>query len=63
MIGYAEINHLTDIEWNTEAINSLVIDEAEKRLLVGFVGATKNGQLQHFDDFVHGKGSLLLANG
>ncbi|RYC92377.1 hypothetical protein BFJ63_vAg4743 [Fusarium oxysporum f. sp. narcissi] len=59
---YAEIDHLTDIEWNTEAINSLVIDEAEKRLLVGFVGATKNGQLQHFDDFVHGKGSLLLAN-
>ncbi|RKK87144.1 hypothetical protein BFJ69_g664 [Fusarium oxysporum] len=59
---YAEIDHLTDIEWNTEAINNLVIDEAEKRLLVGFVGATKNGQLQHFDDFVHGKGSLLLTN-
>nr|RBQ83223.1 hypothetical protein FVER53263_02436 [Fusarium verticillioides] len=54
---YAEIDHLTDIEWNTQAINNLVIDEAEKRLLVGFVGATKNGQLQHFDDFVHGKGS------
>ncbi|KAF5268689.1 hypothetical protein FOXYS1_422 [Fusarium oxysporum] len=57
---YAEIDHLTDIEWNTKAINSLVIDEAEKRLLVGFVGATKNGQLQHFDDFVHGKGKGLV---
>ncbi|EXK98233.1 hypothetical protein FOQG_01206 [Fusarium oxysporum f. sp. raphani 54005] len=57
---YAEIDHLTDIEWNTEAINSLVIDEAEKRLLVGFVGATKNGRLQHFDDFVHGKGKGLV---
>ncbi|KAF5969720.1 P-loop containing protein [Fusarium coicis] len=57
---YAEIDHLTDIEWNTQAINNLVIDEAEKRLLVGFVGATKNGQLQHFDDFVHGKGKGLV---
>ncbi|KAF5570300.1 P-loop containing protein [Fusarium phyllophilum] len=56
----AEIDHLTDIEWNTQAINNLVIDEAEKRLLVGFVGATKNGQLQHFDDFVHGKGKGLI---
>ncbi|KAI7761254.1 hypothetical protein LZL87_002069 [Fusarium oxysporum] len=42
------------------AINNLVIDEAEKRLLVGFVGATKNGQLQQFDDFVHGKGKGLV---
>ncbi|KAF5595219.1 P-loop containing protein [Fusarium pseudocircinatum] len=57
---YAEIDHLTDIEWNTQAIDNLVIDEAEKRLLVGFVGATKNGQLQHFDDFVHGKGKGLV---
>ncbi|KAI1025517.1 hypothetical protein LB503_006631 [Fusarium chuoi] len=55
---YAEIDHLTEIEWNTQAINNLVIDEAEKRLLVGFVGATKNGQLQHFDDFVYGKESV-----
>ncbi|KAF5724131.1 P-loop containing protein [Fusarium mundagurra] len=57
---YAEIDHLTEIEWNTQALNNLVIDEAEKRLLVGFVGATKNGQLQHFDDFVHGKGKGLV---
>ncbi|KAF4441639.1 P-loop containing nucleoside triphosphate hydrolase [Fusarium acutatum] len=56
----AEIDHLTDIEWNTQAINNLVIDEAEKRLLVGFVGATKNGKLQHFDDFVHGKGKGVV---
>ncbi|KAH7169102.1 P-loop containing nucleoside triphosphate hydrolase protein [Fusarium sp. MPI-SDFR-AT-0072] len=43
-----------------KAVNNLVIDEAEKRLLVGFVGATKNGQLQQFDDFVHGKGKGLV---
>ncbi|KAF5970189.1 AAA family ATPase [Fusarium bulbicola] len=57
---YAEIESLTEIEWNTQALNNLVVDEAEKRLLVGFVGATKNGQLQHFDDFVHGKGKGLV---
>ncbi|KAG5747777.1 hypothetical protein H9Q69_009751 [Fusarium xylarioides] len=57
---YAEIENLTDIQWNTQAFSNLVIDEAEKRLLVGFVGATKNGQLQNFDDFVHGKGKGLV---
>lgn len=50
------MDDLKDIEWNTQAFDNLVIDEAEKRLLVGFIGATNNGKLQHFDDFVHGKG-------
>ncbi|KAF9775117.1 hypothetical protein IL306_006813 [Fusarium sp. DS 682] len=39
----AEIDHLIDIEWNTQAFEDLVLDDQEKRLLVGFVGATKNG--------------------
>ncbi|KAF4952580.1 hypothetical protein FGADI_6651 [Fusarium gaditjirri] len=58
--SHVEINYLTDIEWDTRAFNNLVLDEAEKRLLAGFVGATKNGQLQHFDDFVYGKGKGLV---
>ncbi|KAF5537295.1 P-loop containing protein [Fusarium mexicanum] len=60
VLCYAEIESLAEIEWNTQALNNLVVDEEEKRLLVGFVGATKNGQLQHFDDFVHGKGKGLV---
>ncbi|KAF5651769.1 AAA family ATPase [Fusarium sp. NRRL 25303] len=55
----AQVDDLKDIEWNTHAFDNLVIDEAEKRLLVGFIGAAKNGKLQHFDDFVHGKGKGL----
>ncbi|KAF4338471.1 P-loop containing protein [Fusarium beomiforme] len=56
----AEIDHLVDIEWNTQAFDKLVLDDAENRLLVRFVGATKNGQLQYFDDFVFGKGKGLV---
>ncbi|CZR41918.1 uncharacterized protein FPRO_09219 [Fusarium proliferatum ET1] len=56
----AKMDDLKDIEWNTQAFDNLVIDEAEKRLLVGFIGATNNGKLQHFDDFVHGKGKGLV---
>ncbi|CVK90328.1 related to TOB3 (member of AAA-ATPase family) [Fusarium mangiferae] len=56
----ARIDDLRDIEWNTHAFDNLVIDEAEKRLLVGFIGAANNGKLQHFDDFVNGKGKGLV---
>ncbi|KAF5619487.1 P-loop containing protein [Fusarium sp. NRRL 52700] len=56
----APIDDLRDIEWNTHAFDNLVIDEAEKRLLVGFIGAAKNGKLQDFDDFVDGKGKGLV---
>ncbi|KAF5635664.1 aaa family [Fusarium tjaetaba] len=56
----AQVDDLKDIEWNTQAFDNLVIDEAEKRLLVGFVGAATNGKLQDFDDFVDGKGKGLV---
>ncbi|KAF5679531.1 AAA family ATPase [Fusarium denticulatum] len=58
--GTAQVDDLKDIEWNTQAFDNLVIDEAEKRLLVGFIGAATNGKLQDFDDFVHGKGKGLV---
>ncbi|KAF5564443.1 P-loop containing protein [Fusarium napiforme] len=56
----AQVDDLKDIEWNTQAFDNLVIDEAEKRLLVGFIGAATNGKLQDFDDFVDGKGKGLV---
>ncbi|KAF5246690.1 hypothetical protein FANTH_6760 [Fusarium anthophilum] len=56
----AQVDDLKDIEWNTQDFDNLVIDEAEKRLLVGFIGAATNGQLQDFDDFVDGKGKGLV---
>ncbi|KAF5674946.1 AAA family ATPase [Fusarium heterosporum] len=55
-----EIEDLAQIEWNTQAFDNLVLDAGEKRLLLGFIGAKKNGQLKNFDDFVHGKGKGLI---
>mgnify|MGYP004724162993 CR=1 FL=1 len=56
------VDDLVDIEWNSQAFDKLVLSDAEKRLMLGFVGANKNGQLKDFDDFVDGKGSLLQAH-
>ncbi|CAJ0548228.1 Ff.00g049820.m01.CDS01 [Fusarium sp. VM40] len=55
-----EVNDLINIEWNTKAFDKLVLDAGEKRLLLGFVGATKSGDLREFDDFIHGKGKGLI---
>ncbi|SPJ82258.1 related to TOB3 (member of AAA-ATPase family) [Fusarium torulosum] len=55
-----EVNDLINIEWNTQAFDNLVLDAGEKRLLLGFVGATKSGDLRDFDDFIHGKGKGLI---
>ncbi|KAF5000836.1 hypothetical protein FGRMN_1444 [Fusarium graminum] len=55
-----EIEDLAEVEWNTQAFENLVLDAGEKRLLLGFIGAKKNGQLKNFDDFVHGKGKGLI---
>ncbi|KAM0475960.1 hypothetical protein ACHAP7_007066 [Fusarium lateritium] len=55
-----EVNDLINIQWNTKAFDNLVLDAGEKRLLLGFVGATKSKDHREFDDFVHGKGKGLI---
>ncbi|KAJ4259691.1 hypothetical protein NW762_007622 [Fusarium torreyae] len=55
-----EVDHLVDIKWNSQAFEKLVLDDSEKRLVLGFVGANKGGQLEDFDDFVDGKGKGLI---
>ncbi|KAF4968296.1 hypothetical protein FSARC_4241 [Fusarium sarcochroum] len=54
------VDDLVDIEWNSQAFDKLVLSDSEKRLMLGFVGANKNGQLKDFDDFVDGKGKGII---
>ncbi|KAH7176358.1 P-loop containing nucleoside triphosphate hydrolase protein [Dactylonectria macrodidyma] len=55
------VDCLEEIHWDTRAIDSLVIKEAEKRMILSFVANTGTAG---FDDFVPGKGRgkvMLLA--
>ncbi|KPM39105.1 hypothetical protein AK830_g7464 [Neonectria ditissima] len=51
------IDSIEEITWNSNAVDKLVLKEAEKKLVLGFVSAN---QSVRFDDFVPGKGKGLI---
>ncbi|KAF7554145.1 hypothetical protein G7Z17_g3101 [Cylindrodendrum hubeiense] len=51
------VDNLKKISWNSDAIDNLVINDAEKKLILSFVSAN---QAADFDDFVPGKGKGLV---
>ena len=58
------VSHISDIEWNTGAFDSLVLPESQKRIVRALVEShskqdTKKGS--GFDDFIKGKGRGLVA--
>ncbi|KAF8426203.1 P-loop containing nucleoside triphosphate hydrolase protein [Tirmania nivea] len=58
------VSHISDIEWNTGAFDSLVLPESQKRIVRALVEShskqsTKKGS--GFDDFIKGKGKGLVA--
>lgn len=49
------VQGLRDIEWNTHALDQLVLSNDHKRLISGLVSAkVKSNEL--FDDIIEGKG-------
>jgi hypothetical protein len=52
---------ISDIEWNTTALQNLVLDEGEKRLLTAMISSKSGRSTASFDDFVDGKGKELTA--
>lgn len=58
------VSHISDIEWDTGAFDSLVLPEAQKRIVRALVEShskqsSKKGS--GFDDFIKGKGKGLVA--
>ena len=58
------VSHISDIEWDTGAFDSLVLPESQKRIVRALVEShskqsTKKGS--GFDDFIKGKGKGLVA--
>jgi SpoVK/Ycf46/Vps4 family AAA+-type ATPase len=61
------VDDVTDITWNTQAFDSLVLPHAQqdlKRLILGFARSQSNRQ-DTFDDVIHGKGRgvIMLLRG
>lgn len=62
--GWAEfcVDRITDIAWNENAFDSLVLPNDEKELILAFAEGKANS---NFDDFVQGKGKgiIMLLSG
>lgn len=58
------VDGISDIEWNEEAFESLVLPNNEKDLLLAFAEGQANGNAK-FDDFIQGKGKgiVMLLSG
>lgn len=50
---------VTDISWNDDVFNNLVLDEGYKRLIHGFV-RSRIDRREAFDDFIDGKGRGIV---
>jgi hypothetical protein len=56
-IGELQVSDIREIEWNTTALENLVLGESEKRLLTAIVASGIPPQHASFDDFIDGKGT------
>jgi hypothetical protein len=52
---------ISDIEWNTTALQNLVLDEGEKRLLTAMISSKSGRSTASFDVFVDGKGKYVCS--
>ena len=51
---------MQEVNWNSSALGSLVLGDAEKRLLIAMVASENTRKAETFDDFIEGKGMLSM---
>ncbi|OCL02005.1 P-loop containing nucleoside triphosphate hydrolase protein [Glonium stellatum] len=57
--GLFNVEHITDIEYNSNAFNSLLLDEEQKQMILSLVKVHTNEMLS-FDDVIKGKGRGMI---
>jgi hypothetical protein len=59
-IGELQVSDIREIEWNTTALENLVLGESEKRLLTAIVASGMTPQHASFDDFIQCEQKLIM---
>lgn len=56
-----DVDSVTEIKWNVDAFDNLVMAETYKRLILSFV-ESQVANKDSFDDIIEGKGLLLVSS-
>lgn len=57
--GFFNVEHINEIEYNSDAFNSLMLDEEQKQMVLSLVKVHTNERLS-FDDVIKGKGRGMI---
>ena len=58
---FVHVKNLSEIDWNQDAFNQLVLDERDKKTLKGLVEQHKKDKSHVLSDFIHNKGMGLVV--